>query len=67
MNSHIMIAVSECYETWSRCSSWSSGLTGILWLSCPDRCKEQGHHGGSCVLVQASCSITGTAYQCQCY
>ena len=58
--------VGDCYETWSRCSEWSSGGTGWLWSSCDDRCKELGFSGGSCVLVAARCSIDGTAYQCQC-
>nr|QHI06026.1 mytimacin-6 [Haliotis diversicolor] len=56
-----------CWETWSRCSGWSSSLTGILWKSCNDRCKELGKSGGKCVLRDASdCWMTDKAYQCVC-
>ncbi|XP_046549197.1 neuromacin-like protein isoform X2 [Haliotis rubra] len=56
-----------CWETWSRCSGWSSWGTGTLWKSCNDRCKELGKSGGKCVLKDASdCWITDKAYQCVC-
>lgn len=32
-------ALGTCYETWSRCSSWSRLGTGRLWKSCYDRYK----------------------------
>lgn len=57
-----------CYETWSRCTQWSSFLTGIAWQTCSgycDRCRGYSS-GGTCVKVRASCSSTGYAYQCQC-
>ena len=60
-------AKSGCWETWSRCTRWSSPATGILWQSCNDRCKCLGRGGGNCVEVNARCSTTGKAYQCQCY
>ena len=56
-----------CWETWSRCTRWSSPATGILWQSCNDRCKCLGRGGGNCVEVNARCSTTGKAYRCQCY
>ena len=58
---------SGCWATWSRCSGWSSGATGILWYGCDKRCKCLGRSGGNCNLIPASCSTTGYAYQCQCY
>ncbi|GFO37943.1 macin [Plakobranchus ocellatus] len=59
--------VGDCYETWSRCSRWSSWGTGRLWLSCNDRCKELGRNGGSCRLTPSSCPLSNKAYQCQCF
>ncbi|XP_048251606.1 neuromacin-like protein [Haliotis rufescens] len=57
----------NCYRTWSRCSGWSSSMTGYLWRSCNDRCKDLGHAGGSCVLRDApECSLTDQAYRCVC-
>nr|ALJ03313.1 macin [Ruditapes philippinarum]APY18887.1 macin [Ruditapes philippinarum] len=58
--------LSTCFETWSRCSTWSSFATGYLWKSCEDRCKGLGHNSGTCVLKPAECSTSGKAYQCQC-
>ena len=59
--------IGDCYDTWSRCSEWSSWGTGWLWADCNERCNELGYSGGNCVLVTAACSTDGTAYQCQCY
>ncbi|UJR12346.1 hypothetical protein I4U23_016523 [Adineta vaga] len=59
----------DCYDTWSRCTGWSSPATGILWQSCRTYC--QGCRNAS----TGSCRKTGTttcfgkkveAYQCQC-
>nr|AVW85485.1 mytimacin 6 [Haliotis discus hannai] len=56
-----------CWETWSRCTGWSSWGTGRLWKSCNDRCKELGKSGGRCVLKDASdCWMTKKSYQCVC-
>ncbi|XP_059164875.1 hydramacin-1-like [Physella acuta] len=61
-------SLSDCYETWSRCSRWSSFLTGILWKSCDDRCKKDfKKRGGRCVKVPSKCPTSKKAYQCQCY
>ncbi|GFO37945.1 macin [Plakobranchus ocellatus] len=57
----------DCYETWSRCSRWSSPATGYLWLSCNDRCRELGRSGGNCRPAPSSCPLSRKAYQCQCY
>ncbi|KAK3762271.1 hypothetical protein RRG08_005536 [Elysia crispata] len=57
---------SDCFETWSRCSRWSSPLTGTLWQSCNDRCIELGRRGGSCRQVPSRCPLSSRAYQCQC-
>ncbi|KAH9502873.1 Hydramacin-1 [Bulinus truncatus] len=57
----------DCYETWSRCSRWSSPFTGKLWKSCNDRCKQLGRRGGNCVLSPSKCPLSSKAYQCQCY
>jgi hypothetical protein len=57
-----------CYDTWSRCSKWSSFLTGKLWADCAKRCKELGKSGGNCVEVNSTCFfIKGKVLQCQCY
>ncbi|VDH93327.1 Hypothetical predicted protein, partial [Mytilus galloprovincialis] len=29
--------IGDCWNTWSRCSRWSSGGTGILWKGCNNR------------------------------
>nr|APY18889.1 macin [Ruditapes philippinarum] len=55
-----------CYETWSRCTGWSSGGTGWLWKSCPDRCEELGYNTGTCRLAPSDCPLARQAYQCQC-
>jgi hypothetical protein len=34
--------IKSCWATWSRCSSWSSIATGILWLRCDICCKCMG-------------------------
>lgn len=57
---------SSCYDTWSRCSKWSSGLTGILWSSCDKHCKERGKRSGTCVKVKSTCFLSKYALQCQC-
>ncbi|CAG0892467.1 unnamed protein product [Darwinula stevensoni] len=44
----VMEAHGSCWDDWSRCSDWSSGLTGIAWQDCPTRCKCKGFAGGSC-------------------
>ncbi|KAH9502872.1 Hydramacin-1 [Bulinus truncatus] len=59
--------IGDCWETWSRCSQWSSGATGILWLSCNGRCIQLGRAGGNCNLVKSKCPIAPEPYQCQCY
>nr|ACQ90304.1 theromacin [Sinohyriopsis cumingii] len=56
--------LSDCYDTWSRCSGWSPALTGILWNTCSERCQCLGHADGACHLAQTNC---GEAYQCQCH
>nr|CCC15016.1 mytimacin-2 [Mytilus galloprovincialis] len=59
--------IGGCWETWSRCTRWSNSMTGILWKSCSDRCKELGHTGGSCKLSKSNCPLSSKAYQCQCF
>lgn len=59
----------SCWETWSRCSRWSSAATGYLWLSCDNCCKCKGKASGSCKLVSGSrCWLTGSSrvYRCIC-
>ncbi|BFZ18849.1 hypothetical protein BsWGS_21888 [Bradybaena similaris] len=59
--------ISDCYETWSRCSGWSSWATDWLWKNCDYRCKGLGRRGGRCVEVPSKCFLSKTALQCQCY
>ncbi|UJR11718.1 hypothetical protein I4U23_015899 [Adineta vaga] len=59
----------DCYETWSRCTRWSSPATGILWQSCPSYCQGcRNAATGSCVQVgTTTCNGKSVqAYQCQC-
>ncbi|KAL3852593.1 hypothetical protein ACJMK2_016212 [Sinanodonta woodiana] len=58
--------ITDCWNTWSRCTKWSSGATGILWQSCEDRCKCQGYATGTCKTVSSNCPLTNEAWQCQC-
>ncbi|KAK3612040.1 hypothetical protein CHS0354_021721 [Potamilus streckersoni] len=58
--------ITDCWDTWSRCSRWSSPATGILWLSCADRCKCKGNATGTCREVPSKCPLTSKAWQCQC-
>merc|ERR1711874_25068 len=60
-------SIFDCYEVWSRCSGWSSFLTGYAWLTCDDRCKELGKSGGNCVPVPSNCPLSSDAFQCQCH
>jgi len=57
-----------CYETWSRCSRWSSSGTGRLWRNCNAHCVTcKGYpSGGTCVLVASKCWLTKHAWQCRC-
>eukprot|EP00727_Mastigamoeba_balamuthi_P005068 m51a1_g1456 hypothetical protein (94) ;mRNA; f:197973-198254 len=59
----------DCYETWSRCSGWSSAATGILWQDCNTHCQ------GCFNAASGTCTLVGTtkcngksieAYQCHC-
>jgi hypothetical protein len=59
--------IKSCWATWSRCSSWSSIATGILWLRCDTCCKCMGKAGGTCVLKPSTCVLSSQAYQCDCY
>merc|ERR1711913_193211 len=56
-------SIFDCYEVWSRCSGWSSFLTGYAWLTCDDRCKELGKSGGNCVPVPSNCPLSSDALQ----
>ncbi|CAF3302743.1 unnamed protein product [Rotaria socialis] len=59
----------DCYETWSRCTGWSSPATGILWQSCPSYCQGcKNAATGYCVQVgTTTCNGKSvTAFQCQC-
>ena len=58
--------IGDCWETWSRCTSWSSFATGVLWQSCEDRCKCKGYVSGSCVETKSNCPFSDKAWQCQC-
>nr|WDS38436.1 theromacin-like antimicrobial peptide [Apocyclops royi] len=58
--------VNDCWETWSRCSRWSSGLTGILWQSCPQRCQCLGWSSGRCELKPSRCPLSRKAWACTC-
>ena len=59
--------IGDCFETWSRCSRWSSWGTGYLWADCNTRCQQLGKRGGQCVLSPSTCWMSNQAYQCQCY
>ncbi|TRY63109.1 hypothetical protein TCAL_03912 [Tigriopus californicus] len=56
----------DCWDTWSRCSRWSSGGTGILWQSCAKRCQCLGKATGSCVISRSACPLSNKAWQCKC-
>ncbi|CAF4466151.1 unnamed protein product, partial [Rotaria magnacalcarata] len=59
----------DCYETWSRCTGWSSPATGILWQGCPSYCQGcRNAATGSCVQVGTTTCMgkSVTAFQCQC-
>ncbi|KAL3861899.1 hypothetical protein ACJMK2_007913 [Sinanodonta woodiana] len=56
----------DCWDTWSRCTEWSSPGTGILWKSCENQCKSKGYATGTCKEVTSTCPLTNTAKQCQC-
>ncbi|CAL1541438.1 unnamed protein product [Lymnaea stagnalis] len=58
--------VGDCWDTWSRCSSWSSFLTGKAWSSCQERCRQLGYRSGNCVLSSSNCPIARKAQQCKC-
>jgi len=60
--------VGKCWDTWSRCSTWSYWGNGILWKNCNDRCiHDLKKSGGSCKLSPSNCPLSSKAYQCQCY
>ncbi|KAL9975828.1 hypothetical protein ACROYT_G013034 [Oculina patagonica] len=59
--------IKECYDTWSRCTTWSYPLGGILWQKCNTRCKCLGREGGTCVETPSKCPLSNTAWQCQCH
>eukprot|EP00095_Tigriopus_kingsejongensis_P011840 maker-scaffold1129_size60621-snap-gene-0.10 protein:Tk11840 transcript:maker-scaffold1129_size60621-snap-gene-0.10-mRNA-1 annotation:"theromacin" len=56
----------DCWETWSRCTRWSSAGTGYLWQSCAQRCQCLGKASGSCVMSRSSCPLSNKAWQCRC-
>ncbi len=64
-------SVLGCFNDWSRCSQWSSALTGVFWKSCNDRCvKDKNKARGECVRVPNTCrfrSRESTVLQCQCF
>merc|ERR1711942_173558 len=59
-------SIGPCWETWSRCTQWSSSGTGILWQSCQDRCVCKGYSSGTCREVRSTCPLSNRAWQCQC-
>nr|AKO70613.1 neuromacin propeptide [Eisenia fetida] len=58
-------ASATCYEDWSRCTPSTSWLTGILWKSCTNRCKELGHRRGDCRDSPSKCWKNNK--QCYCF
>uniref|UniRef100_A0AC35FKA1 Theromacin n=1 Tax=Panagrolaimus sp. PS1159 TaxID=55785 RepID=A0AC35FKA1_9BILA len=59
--------ITDCWNQWSRCSTWSSGANGILWDDCQNHCKCLGYaNGGICVEVPSICFLFKKALQCQC-
>jgi len=59
--------IAGCWKDWSRCSKWSSWLTGKFWPDCNSHCKNMGLSGGKCVEVPSTCYfVRGTVLQCQC-
>lgn len=59
----------SCWDDWSRCSGWSMGLGGILWLKCNDYCVCLGYKKGNCVDVKNTCNLlppSAKISQCRC-
>ncbi len=59
----------DCYDTWSRCTGWSSPATGTLWQSCEEHCQGcYNKAGGECIITgTTTCmGVKIEAYQCQC-
>ncbi|KAI8782978.1 Mytimacin-6 [Biomphalaria glabrata] len=59
--------IGRCWDTWSRCSTWSRWFTGRVWLTCDGKCRELGKRGGNCVMTPSTCPLSSEAFQCQCY
>ncbi|KAL3852596.1 hypothetical protein ACJMK2_016215 [Sinanodonta woodiana] len=58
--------ITDCWNTWSRCTKRDYGATGRFWQSCVDRCKCLGYATGICREVPSNCPIATKAWQCQC-
>nr|QAU32334.1 theromacin [Perinereis linea] len=56
----------KCWDTWSRCTRFTSVFTGSVWNTCQKRCQCLGHATGSCVLRRSECPLTSQAYRCEC-
>ena len=57
----------SCWKTWSRCTRWSSFLTGVVWAGCDPYCKCLGRSGGRCDLKPSTCFLSNKAWSCQCH
>eukprot|EP00727_Mastigamoeba_balamuthi_P005168 m51a1_g1465 hypothetical protein (95) ;mRNA; r:232884-233168 len=60
----------DCYDTWSRCSGWSSPATGILWQNCNTHCQGcfNAAHGKCNLVGTTTCmGVNIPSFQCQCF
>ena len=60
----------SCWDDWSRCSGWSSSMTGVLWKPCDSYCKSKGKAVGNCREVPNTCALLPASVkvnQCQCW
>lgn len=55
-----------CWDTWSRCTTWSNDATGLLWIRCQECCQCKGYYTGECRLIPATCSLSKKAFRCHC-
>ncbi|MBH1988816.1 MAG: hypothetical protein I8H75_04415 [Myxococcaceae bacterium] len=66
----VSMTKADCFEDWSRCTAWSSGLGGYLWQTCPQRCHCLGYDSGYCAEVPNTCSYLpagSTVSRCHCH
>ena len=57
----------KCFDTYSRCSSWSSTFTGWIWEGCDPYCKCTGYVYGECEKKSSPCIFGKKAWTCVCH